>query len=443
MQCAKSARVPHQKLLEIKPAGILKFSIALSGRQAYTGQGDRGIGMSMSHSDSFNFAPLAEGHISSLAPARGFTSTNQRFSANALVAPTAGHIAIVGAGNAARSLACYLSKQGFSPHILVRSADKVKNLAQRRSIICTGKVEGDFSIVEATTEPAEMLAKCATIFVATTTDAYGDVARRLAPYLTEHHEIILFSGKFAGVVEFKTALGTRANYPAIVETDSLFASRIQDDESVWIRGIKQWTLYSSWNKSQTKRCSSIMRRFFPSLVEAENIVQRGLTDFGAFAHPSTMIANMTNVDRNTGFLFYYEGFTPNTLILLEQIEEEFRSIARAYETSIVPMKELLNRYYGCDTSGDLLQAMRTVPNYAFSKAPGTLQHRFIEEDVASSLVPMQQLALKAKVRTPLIDSIINISSALLQRDFASDGRTLAKLGWTDMSHTELLRAIYE
>ena len=265
----------------------------------------------MSHSDSFNFAPFSEGHTSSLAPARGFAPINHSFVASALVAPAAGHIAIVGAGNAARSLACYLSKQGFSPHILVRSAEKVQNLAQRRSIVCTGKVEGDFAIVEATTEPAEMLAKCATIFVATTTDAYGDVARRLAPFLTEHHEIILFSGKFAGVAEFKTALGARSKYPAIVETDSLFASRIQDDESVWIRGIKRWTLFSSWNKTQTKRCSSIMRRFFPTIDEAENIVQRGLTDFGAFAHPSTMIANMTNVDRNTGFLFYYEGFTPS------------------------------------------------------------------------------------------------------------------------------------
>jgi len=35
------------------------------------------------------------------------------------------------------------------------------------------------------------------------------------------------------------------------------------------------------------------------------------------------------------------------LILLEQLEEEFRSIAGAYETKIIPMKELLNRYYGC------------------------------------------------------------------------------------------------
>lgn len=398
--------------------------------------------MSTIHSDTLNFSPLAEDY-SAYSAATAAPALLQPFSASAVIAPQAGHIAIVGAGNAARSLACVLSSRGFYPHFLVRSPEKVKNLAERKSIKCIGKVEGDFSIVEATTEPAAMLDKCATIFVATTTGGYGEVAWRLAPHLREHHEVILFSSKFGGVCEFKTALGHRKEYPAIVETDSLFASRIQDDDSVWIRGVKNWTLYSSWNKSQTGRNASIMKRFFPGLQEAENVVQRGLTDFGAFAHPITMIANMNNVARNTGFLFYYEGFTERTLVLLEQLEEEFRAIARAYETDIIPMKELLNRYYGCDTTGNLLQAMRTVPNYSVSKAPDTLDHRFIEEDVSSSLVPMQQLAAIAKVKTPIVDSIINMSTALLGRDFVNEGRTIAKLGWAGMSHAEILRTIYE
>lgn len=401
--------------------------------------------MSTAHSDSLGFGPLAE-DFSVLPTAKAASAVFSPFAAKGkgtVVSPQAGHIAIVGAGNAARSLACYLASRGYYPHLLVRSPEKVRNLAHERRIKCVGKIEGQFDIIEATAEPASMLDKCATVFVATTTGAYGEIAYRLAPHLTEQHEVILFSSKFAGVVEFKNALGPRREYPAIVETDSLFASRIQDDQSVWIRGFKQWTLFSSWNRSQTERNGAIMRRFFPGLECAENVVQRGLTDFGALAHPITMLVNMNNVDRDTGFLFYYEGFTSNTIILLEQLEEEFRAIARAYKTELIPMKELLNRYYGCDTSGNLLRAMQTVPNYSFSKAPGTIQHRFIEEDVASSLVPMQQLARIAGVSTPIVDSIINISSVMLRRDFASDGRTLAKLGWSGMSHVEILRAIYE
>jgi len=399
--------------------------------------------MSISHTDSLNFSPLAEDFSAFPSAKAGAVAAHPFTAKSTVVAPAAGHIAIVGAGNAARSLACMLSSRGYFPHLLVRSPEKVENLALRKRIKCIGKLEGDFDIIEATTEPAAMLDKCTTIFVATTTGCYGEVARRLAPHLKEQHEVILFSSKFAGVVEFKNALGPRKEYPLIVETDSLFASRIQDDDSIWIRGIKEWTLFSSWNKSQSAKTSTIMKRFFPGLSEAENVVQRGLTDFGALAHPITMIANMNNVDRNTGFLFYYEGFTERTVILLESLEEEFRSLARAYETELIPMKELLNRYYGCDTSGGLLKAMQTVPNYAFSKAPGTMQHRFIEEDVSSSLVPMQQLARKANVATPIIDSIINISSVMLGRDFVNDGRTLAKLGWSGKSHAEILRAIYE
>lgn len=399
--------------------------------------------MSTSFSDSLNFSPLA-GDFSAYPAVTMLPAAVGPFApAMTVVAPQAGHVAIVGAGNAAHSLACLLSSRGFYPHFLVRSPDKVRELAERKTIKSTGKIEGEFSIVEATAEPAAMLDKCATIFVATTTGCYGEIARRLAPHLREHHEVILFSSKFGGVCEFKTALGHRNTYPALMETDSLFASRLQDDGSIWIRGFKSWNLYTSYNKSQTQRNAAVMRRFFPGLEEAENVVQRGLTDFGAFAHALTMITNMHNVARGDDFLFYYEGFTERTLVIMEQLEQEFRAIARAYETEIIPMKELLNRYYGCDTSGNLLQAMRTVPNYQFSKAPNTLDHRFIEEDVSCSLVPIQALARKANLDTPIVDSVVNISSVLLGRDFKNEGRTLAKLGWNGMSHAEILRTIYE
>lgn len=397
----------------------------------------------MSHLDSIDFAPLAGQYTVPLRQQSAASRAVVPPHKESLLGSSAGHIAIIGAGNAARSLACVLGNRGYSPHLLVRNPEKLQALSQRGSIKSSGKLEGDFSIVEVSNDFACVLSNCATVFVATTTDAYSEIAGRLAPHLTEHHEVVLFSSKFAGVVEFKHALGARRHHPAIMETDSLFASRIQDDDSIWIRGIKQWTLYSSYNKSKTSTNASIIRRFFPGLTEAENVVQRGLTDFGALAHPITMIANMNNVDRNSGFLFYYEGFTNQTVVLLERLEEEFGSLARAYGTSIIPMKELLNRYYGCDTTGDLLQAMRTVPNYSFSKAPGTLRHRFIEEDVASSLVPMQQLAHKAGIDTPMMDSIVNLSSILLGREFAKDGRTLAKLGWDNLSHKEIMKAIYE
>lgn len=363
-------------------------------------------------------------------------------SALSVLAPQAGQIAIVGAGNAAQSVGCFLSSQGMVPQFLVRSPEKVKNLCEKKQISATGRLSGDFEIAGVSSDVASVLANAKTIFVATTTDAYGEIAMRLAPHLTGEHEVILFSSKFAGVVEFKMALGPRpmSRMPILVETDSLFASRIKSDESVWIRGIKEWTLFSSWCQEETTRSGALIRRFFPNLGKAENVVQRGLTDFGALAHPITMLANMNSIDRGGGFLFYRDGLTEKTIVLMEKVEEEFHQIAEAFDTNIVPMRELLNKYYGCDTSS-LLQAMRTVPNYSLSQAPDTLDHRYIHEDVASSLVPMRELAAKAGLKTPMLDSIINLSTVLLGRDFAKDGRTLTKLGWSKMTHSEILRAI--
>lgn len=396
--------------------------------------------MSFSYSNSINAAPVAE----------NFTAHAQQVRELYQGSPTAlktgarsiSDIAIVGAGNAAQSLACFFAKNGYSPYLLVRSPQKVAGLMERRTINCVGKLEGKFEIAQVSQDFSAALKHCKTIFVATTTGAYGEVAESLAPFLTPEHEIVLFSSKFLGVVEFKNALKFTADQlPSIVETDTIFASRIQPDESLWIRGVKNWTLYSSWNCSETRKTSAIISRFFPNLGEAENVVQRGLTDFGALAHPITMIANMNAVDRNDGFLFYYDGFTERTIVLIERLEDEFHALARAYHTSIMPMKKLLNEYYGCRTTS-LLDAMRSVPNYSVSQAPGTLQHRFIEEDVASSLVPMQQLARKASIKTPVIDSIINIASVLLAREFAEEGRTLFKLGWAHMSHEEILQSIH-
>src|SRR5579885_722168 len=290
--------------------------------------------MAISHTNSIGFAPSMNDAEHGVVVADRVAipaekgDAHLQLSAACTAEPRAGAIAIIGAGNAARSLACYLARQGYSSQLLVRSPHKVTALMERLRITSRGQLEGEFEISKVSDDIESTLNKCRTVFVATTTDAYREIAFRLAPHLTPDHEVILFSSKFAGAVEFKNVLSMAiSDLPKIVETDAIFASRIQEDDSIWIRGIKKWTLYSSWNCTETERTAESILRFFPELGRADNIIQRGLTDFGALAHPITMIANMNSVDRNTGFLFYYEGFTEKTIILMERLEEEFCALA--------------------------------------------------------------------------------------------------------------------
>lgn len=344
---------------------------------------------------------------------------------------------IVGAGNSAHALASYLVQQGHDVHIYARNPDKVSHLKNEGAVRATGRVEGTFPLCSVGSQPREFVEACPTIFVCTTTMDYPDVVAQLGPYLTSGQEVILFSSKFGGslLVE-QQLLGMRRLGVKVVETDALFACRLQPDGSVWVRGMKGWTLFSSPRRSQTESNKEIVGRFFPNLEPADNLVQRGLTDFGALTHALTVLININNIDRKNSFLFYHEGFTERTVALLERMEKEFQAVAQAYDTSTLPASQILNRYYGCETSS-LLEAMRTVPNYRFSVSPESLHTRYLHEDVPCTLVPVSQLARLAEVPVPVTDSVIAMASVISGEEFMETGRTLERLGWGDFGAGEI------
>jgi len=347
-------------------------------------------------------------------------------------------IGIVGSGNSARALAAHFSSQGYPVCICTRNPDGIGSIRDKRSIHATGVIEGTFPVDEVTDDAQHLAERCSTIFVASVTTAYRDIAATLAPHLRSHHFLILFSGKLCGSLEVAQVLRAHgADDVPVIETDSLFDCRAREDSGIWIRGFKSWTLLSCPQRSQTRRHAARLQHYFPGLEEATNIIQRGLTDFGALAHAVISIANLNKIDRQEAVLFYYEGLSEKTIVLLEQMEREFQTLAEAYEARLIPMKDLLNRYYGCNTDS-LLSAMRTVPNYRHSYAPPVLDHRFLKEDVAQSLVPLQALARKAGLDTPMIDAVISMTSVLSRDNMRATGRTLEKLGWNHLSHREIV-----
>lgn len=344
-------------------------------------------------------------------------------------------VGIVGSGNSARALAAHLASGGRKVALLTRDESRVAAL--RGGVVSTGQIAGRFPIDLVTEDPSRLAADCRTIFVATAATAYSDVARRLGRFVGKDHQLILFSSKFGGCIEMERSFAERNGaIPAVVEVAALFDCRVQPDESVFVRGFKKWAVYSSSNKTKTAQNAEVLRRFFPFVEAAQNVIQRGMTDFGALVHPVTMLANMSLVERRIPFLFYMEGLNPRTIVLLERVEAEFARVAEAYGTKTFPASEILRRYYACQ-NGSLLNSIRTVPNYKYSTSPDTLDHRFLREDVGWTLVPVQALARKAGVDTPTIDSVVHLASLLLGEDLKETGRTLETLGWKELSPQQI------
>ena len=93
-------------------------------------------------------------------------------------------VAVLGGGNCAHSLSCYLSKLGCSVHMWVRNLSHLcPCVVKEHHIEAYGKLEGDFCLYSVSSDLEESIANCQIIFVATVTTAYRDIAAKLAPYL--------------------------------------------------------------------------------------------------------------------------------------------------------------------------------------------------------------------------------------------------------------------
>lgn len=348
-------------------------------------------------------------------------------------------VGIVGAGNSARALSCYLMSRGYKVNIYARNPEKAREIP--RVITAKDKIEGDFRYNMITSSLKELTEGSSVIFVATVTTAYSDVAEKIAPFMTKRIPIILFSGKLGGVCEFTEALKRNGveDIP-VLETDAIFACRITDKNTIWVKGFKKWNIYTAERHSKTIEHGHILEEFFPYLKPADNFIQRGLSDFGAMSHSLIMLINMNEIDRKHKFLFYYEGFSEHTFCLLEEMEKERNLLASAYDTSLISLADMLDGYYQCKKP-TLPETLLNVPNYKSSISPDSLNNRYVFEDVGNTLVPAHYLAEKANVRLPLMDAIITISSILLKTDFLTTGRTLDKLGLGGMSFGEIKRRI--
>ena len=79
-----------------------------------------------------------------------------------------------------------------------------------------------------------------------------------------------------------------------------------------------------------------------------------------------------------------------------------------------------------------------VYEMALGTGPFSVNHRYLTEDIPIGCHVFHELGKKYEVKTPIIDSMISMASAMLDRDFYDEGYTLEHLGIEQLSKEELL-----
>lgn len=305
---------------------------------------------------------------------------------------------VIGAGNGGKAMAGHLALMGFETTLFNRTYEHIAAIKSRGGITLEsedpngpfgyGKLKCVTSDIQQAVEESEI------IMVVTPATAHCEIARCVAQYLQPGQIVVLNPGRTLGAIEFRRTLNEYGCLPGVIiaETQTfIYASRSEGPAQARIFRIKDAVPLAALPATKTAFVLEALSSAYPQFIDGGDVLQTGINNIGAIFHPAITIFNAGWIESTRGdFQFYLEGVTPIVARLMEVFDRERVTVASAIGVRAITACEWLKMAYNAD--GECLhESIHNQPGYRGIKAPPTLNHRYITEDVPMSLVPIASL----------------------------------------------------
>jgi opine dehydrogenase len=356
---------------------------------------------------------------------------------------------VIGAGHGGKAMAAHLALMGLHVTLYNRTFDHIAALKARGGVdleSAEGGPHGFASLALITSDLNEAIQDAQMIMVVVPSSAHADIARGAAPFLRDGQVIVLHPGRTCGSLEFAKVLhdnGCTADVTISEAETFIYASRSDGPAQARIFRIKEAVPLAALPAFRTEMVLEAIHPAYPQFIDGGNVLQTGLNNMGAIFHPALTLLNCGWIEATHGdYQFYIDGVTPSVGRVLEVLDRERVTVASSLALRARTGLEWLQMAY--NTIGDdLHEAIHNQPGYYGIKAPSTLNHRYIFEDVPMSLVPIASLGQHYGVSVRGMDSIIRLACIVHRTDYWRRGRTVEKLGIGGLSVSELTRYVNE
>jgi opine dehydrogenase len=165
-------------------------------------------------------------------------------------------------------------------------------------------------------------------------------------------------------------------------------------------------------------------------------------------HPAGMLGNAGWIEKTGGDFYYYrEGITPSVGAWIEEVDKERLNIVERLGLKPLSFVDIFHQAgltsEAARASGSVYRAIHESEPNRTIKSPGTLDHRYIKEDVGYGLVPMAEIGWVVGVETPVINALITLASVISRTDYRKQGLTLEAMGLAGVSAEELRTVVKE
>jgi opine dehydrogenase len=359
-------------------------------------------------------------------------------------------VAIIGAGIGGVYLAAELGVAGFKLRLHDIDDARLSDIRAFGGIDVEGERGGFAAIERATSGLREAVDSADVIIIVTGGNAQAGVARSLAPLLRDGQIILLVQGNTGGSLIVRRALDEAGSHAdvAVAEMDNYpYSCRRLAPARIRPIVAKRWLQIAAFPGNRIGAVHSRLSPLFPQAIAAPNALYTGFTNANAMLHVANCVANAARIESGDSYKFYAEGVSPAVARLYQAINGELVVAAAALGASVPSLEDWFDRVYGVREASLVETCRRLTYNsdgpYQATGTPTSLEHKFITEDVPTGLIPMSALGAAAGVPTPAIDALVTIVRSMTGKDFAAEGRTLARLGLSGMSVAEIIRVMNE
>lgn len=361
--------------------------------------------------------------------------------------------AVIGGGNGAFAETVELTLNGFE----VSLCDPYKEGESLRPLMTDNKMNyvgvfgnGSIKLNCITSNVAQAVDGADLVIVSVPSTAHEAMAAVLAPVLQSGVPVLLHPGHSGGALHFRHALKSAGYTGDLVlgEANTLkYIARKQDPKTINISNVSKNLIVAPLPAIYRDRLMERVLQCFPDIKPARTVLATTLRNPNSMMHPPGMILGAAWIEHSHGdFNFYYDAATPAVEKLMQAIDEERQAIGVAWNEPVEPLMDLLLSLDvttpEAAASGSLQRAFLESAGNRWIKAPSSLDHRYMHEDMAFGLVPTAALGEVVGVQAQVIRSLILIAGITTGRNYWAEGLNLERMGLAGKSPEEV-RALVE
>lgn len=354
-------------------------------------------------------------------------------------------VSILGAGHGGLAMAGHLTLMGAQVTLFSFFDLELEPVLQNGGIEILGNQVQGFARLEVTKSIDKAVKGADLLMICAPSNTHSVYATLLANLLEEGQVVCLNPGRTGGALEFALLLRRYAFNKRIYLGEAqtfMYAAELRGPGKVELLKEKFKMRAAALPAKDNNHFIQVLNEIYPQIEAGQNVLETSINNVGPVVHPAPMLLNTGVIERvaqGEDLRYYKQQVTPTiSNLVMEKVDNEKGNIGHALNLDVWSATDWYRESYHV-TGENLYDVLQKNVYYEGFHAPGhLLGYNHILDEVPNSLVALSSIARQLNLKTPTIDVLVDLASAMCNIDFWKFGRTVEKMGLDGMEAAEML-----